>query len=116
MKLIKTTFYKVEGESSYGIDDMLRYDTAFVHDGAPGIVAFPMFRSKRGNLGGTPSHARWSSFGYRLTPLTKEPREMSQDWYTTHHPRDPRTRALDYGKLEKVTLAQCLEANDIFDL
>lgn len=45
------------------IVDMLRYDGAFINLEKPGVVAFPMFKTKEGNLYGICTLGRWKSFG-----------------------------------------------------
>jgi hypothetical protein len=131
MKLKKVFFYErkskyrlEESEDSVdGYADMLRYDTAFVSDAHPGIVAFPVFATKYGNAGGRVTEGRWSSFGYRVTRLNADKEaEMKfsnftpELWYTMMHPAPRKNHGRDYGRLVRVTLAEYFKAKEFDEL
>ncbi len=96
--------------------DMLRYDVAFQSKAEPGLVAFPVFQTKHGNLGGHITYGRWDSFGVLVKYLggeedTPSVHPMSQ-WFTYCHPRDQNGQ-VDYGRLVSVTLEAYVNAKDL---
>lgn len=118
MKLRKTIFFKTEcGFDNVVPPDMLRYDTAFVNDDFPGIVAFPKFQTKYGNFGGDPTVARWGSFGVALRQAGDVPSlAMTDAWYTYRHPRVRPHGPVDYSELVKVALTRYLAARSFEDV
>ncbi len=110
-------------------DDMLRRDIAFASDDDPGIIAFPTFKTRKGNLGGSITEGRWDSFGVRIDEIT-DPETLAhlrislvanpQRWVTQRHPvsvvgRFERggligeARRRDYGSFIPITLATFLD-------
>jgi hypothetical protein len=68
MKLIRLDFYSTDTPidlSERAICDMLRYDFAFFNERVPCILAFPVFNTKRGRLGGNITFGRWHTYGVR---------------------------------------------------
>lgn len=132
MKLKRISFMRLEsrfgpGESlrtdqdhgSPKLADMLRYDVAFQSTVSPEYIAFPVFQTKHGNLGGNINHARWHSFGVYVKYISDEAGEVlskaSQTkpdaWITYRHPRDAEGR-YDYHKLVPVSLETFCSAKD----
>lgn len=62
------------------IKDMVRYDGAFINRDVPGIIAFPTWKTKEGDLYGKQTTGRWNSFGVKISPLTMSlPTMLQQD-------------------------------------
>lgn len=118
MKLIRKVFYRAVSHYKDELPaDMLRYDVAFASEVHPGVICFPTFRTKEGNFGGQVTAARWRSFGLTLEPLKgDEPGLIPEHWYTYRHPRAKLGGPVDYGKLEKVTLARYLQVKEPMEL
>ena len=123
MKMTGIIFYRATDLMGTGKvpEDMLRYDTAFVHPGFPGVVAFPRFKTKNGTFGGRPTHARWESFCVKLVLMNPPPELplVEAEWYTCRHPSPKIGYArgpVDYSRLEKITLKRYLEVKDPIDL
>jgi len=103
------------------IRDMLRYDLAFVHPDWPGIVAFPVFRTKYGNLGGTVTKKRWQSFAVNVGAiglstgghyeLVEHMNRHADSWLTYQHPTVGHNPT-DYGRLEPFSFKRYLEIKD----
>ena len=114
MKLRRMVLYKAKtlGELP---KDMLRYDTAFVSDKFPGVVAFCQFQSKFGINPGVPTTGRWQSFCVKLELLSADeclaisPSDMTK-FYTYQHPVTG--HVTDYGEYEKIPLERYMEAKD----
>ena len=125
MKISRTFFFQPTTEFGreelYRAKDMLRYDLAFISHKHPGIIAFPVFKTPRGVVGGVPTLARWRSFGITIARLvpTEEYKhgwyETGEEWFTERHPRDEDGRMI-YSQLVPVTLKQFLEAKTIHEL
>jgi len=124
MKLKNISFMRLE--SRFGVNDklpnladMLRYDVAFQSTVSPEYVAFPVFGTKHGNLGGRITHGRWDSFGVRVKyiedaaeqVLSQAARTKPEAWVTFRHPRNEYGQ-LDYSKLAPFTLEAYLSAKD----
>ena len=116
MKLKHISFMRLESRFKNGLPklaDMLRYDTAFQSQQDPHYVAFPVFITKDGNLGGQITHGRWHSFGVYVKYIPKESEADSlsihsihkDQWITYRHPRTE-NGPCDYGKLVPVTLEE----------
>lgn len=134
MKIIRCTFYRIH-EMAYmqredqvtAPRDMLRYDLAFECIDDPGLLAFPTFKTKTGQLGGQVTRARWSSFGVRelespsSRPLFYADLLLAPDrWLTFRHPRMPDGR-IAYDRLVAVPLSAFVdpkvkEVRDLDDL
>ena len=96
------------------VQDMLRYDRCFQSDTDPNLIAFPVFKTKEGDMGSTePTLARWASFGIKLTQETKgfgfRENWTNMPWTTYRHP-DVEGHATNYGILEKVSLDKIRES------
>ncbi len=125
MKLKRISFMRVDNRIGLGDDlpklaDMLRYDVAFQCQADPHLIAFPVFQTKDGNLGGTITHGRWLSFGVLVKYLTDAQEALAKgykqsQWITFHHPRNEFDQ-LDYSKLVPVTLEAYCQAKDPRDL
>lgn len=121
MKLKKIAFFKITSRHNSGLpslQDMLRYDVAFQHQERPEIIAFPIFHTKYGNLGGRITHGRWQSFGIgKMTSLgDEEARDLkfglqAEKWTTYVHPAR-RNGPTDYSRYVPVSLAEYLAAKD----
>ena len=96
------------------IRDMLRYDTAFQSKVDPTLIAFPVFQTPQGDLGGGATAGRWDSFATRLEDLRDE-REIADlkfgrddsQWITYRHVGN------NCRDLVPFTLAQYREAKDL---
>lgn len=118
MKLKRITFARVK--SRYGdsepldIRDMLRYDIAFQPKSDPSLVAFPVFHTRGGDLGGKITHDRWRTYGFIVTEITDPATVaglkfgMNREDFTTY-----RHVAPDYRRLVQYTLAQYIAAPDL---
>jgi hypothetical protein len=129
MKIIRATFYRAkpyrikwrQDDDPAVPADLLRYDTAFVNDQKPGIVAFPAFQTEQGRLGGAPTLRYWHSQFITLEhvdPFADEESwlDLSGEWYTYRHPRKYPNGPLDYTKLEKVSLDKYRMAKSTIEL
>jgi len=116
MKLVKIEYKRITGKWEIP-PDMLRYDTAFMSDNRPGIVMFPTFKTKNGNLGGKITTGRWNSFLIGLLPVRDEIPiiDPKDNWYTYRHPKTG-GGPLDYSGLEKVPMEKYLTAKDTNEL
>lgn len=112
----KTRFATVAGDDTP--EDMLRYDLGFTNPAHPGIVAFPCFKTRAGNLGGKFTPGRWQSFARPITEILDPGRleelrgELSRDpkaWTTYRHPVKP-DGGRDYANLTPRTLKEFLLA------
>lgn len=105
------------GELDSDIADMLRYDCAFISAKHPGVVAFPTFKTRSGDLGGAVTRDRWRSFGVALELPTATDMEIFElrdslskdDWYSFRHPRMKDSTQTDYGRLVKVLFEEFLK-------
>ena len=113
MKIKRIRFMKIEQDCvGNDIRDMLRYDCAFISDAHPGIVAFPVFKTKHGDLGGPITVDRWRSFGVKFEPHDIDDAkafelrdELSRDkWHTYRHVRDDASLLMNWSKLVKTDI------------
>jgi hypothetical protein len=135
VKIKNITFYRATSRHREltDIQDMLRYDVAFQSKKDPSLIAFPVFGTKQGNLGGKITTGRWDSFGIKLERVDRNGqvirggnwREYQEhvsedlltpltihlaDWITYRHPRV--NGQIDYTLLQPVTLEQYKVAKD----
>lgn len=121
MKIKRILFMQVESRFGHlsNLADMLRYDMAFQSTVDPEYIAFPVFQTKDGNLGGNITTARWHSFSVdlRFLPpaalelLSKAARTKPEAWITYRHARNEHGQ-FDYGKLVPFSLADYCTAKD----
>lgn len=117
MKLKKIRFLRItrkyyDGTSDKDVADMLRYDCAFMSEQHPDIVAFPVFKTKYGDLGGRITVDRWRSFGVKIDlhdvdgVEAFELREgLSRDkWFSYRHAKDDSGDATNFSILTKVSI------------
>lgn len=119
IKLVKVLFRRLPaGAPRYsedeGLADMLRYDHAFQYEDDPTLIAFPVFKTEQGNLGGVVTRDRWRSHGFKemavavplgsIALLQEEPLK----WTTMVHPLKDDGRP-DYAVLKAMTLSHMLE-------
>lgn len=65
------------------IQDMLRYDKAFVNPDDITLVAFPTFGSSDGDFGGRVTLDRWRSFGVLVKEINDGHQAQLQDHWIT---------------------------------
>jgi hypothetical protein len=111
-KVIFARLYPLMGNASH-LEDMLRYDIAFQYAEDPLLIAFPVFQTKSGNMGGRITQARWESFGVRISVVNRQETARLQadlkpeEWITYRNIRD---------ELKSFTLAQYLTVADTREL
>ncbi|SRR6266403_1345079 len=127
MKLKRISFMRIENRIGLGdvlpnLADMLRYDVAFQNQADPHLIAFPVFHTKDGNLGGGITHGRWNSFGVLVKYLPTEKDDAlnvqsidKTQWLTYRHPRNEHDQP-NYARLVPVTLEAYCQAKDPRDL
>jgi hypothetical protein len=90
-----TSRYEKRHPHNGSVQDMCRYDSAFVPLDGRAVVAFPRIRRPgSGSYGGNPTIGRWESFSIRLTPCDRPPDwilntpkvETQLTWVTYQHP------------------------------
>lgn len=101
-KLLGHVWYQAKPEIPL---DMLRYDVAFVPAANPlNLVCFVTWSTSRwGRHEGTPTHARWRSFGVNLSAISDEPEWDPTKLITYQHPQG------NHNTYEPITLAEFLK-------
>lgn len=118
-KLVKVIFRRLPaGAPRYsedeGLADMLRYDHAFQYEDDPTLIAFPVFRTDAGNLGGVVTRDRWRSYGIKVmepaVPLGGLALllENKTRWTTFLHPKKE-DGTTNFSVLKAVNLEEFLE-------
>lgn len=92
-----------------GVQDLIRYDTAFWHPAFPDLVAFADFDCGFGK----PTFGRWRSRLIELKRDVEPDRYPLRDAITYQHPQVGLFEGLDYAKLVEVKFSAFLEAKDI---
>lgn len=101
MKVRKYTFHELVKKDKYpaSIEDMLRYDGAFINPKLPGLLLLPHWHGARSNI----TVARWITFGYWVSDSPQVIVVEPNDWYTYITIR---------GSLRSVTLEEHLQAKN----
>lgn len=109
-------------EMNNDLQDMLRYDLAFICEKYPTVLAIPTLYNKHlGSNKGSPTTLRWRSFGCVLINISDHDiiQELSDDiksfngqheWFTYHHP-DLIDGGMDFEKLIRRNLSEFLLGN-----
>lgn len=86
MKVDKIKYYRATAPFDIqDIEDMLRYDRAFVSPEGGSVIAFPRFKvAGGGTYSNEPTLRRWESFGVFLYPTDPldAPETISDAWFT----------------------------------